>query len=59
MTGGTRTCETSSEKLRMPSCFACHTAIAFAGAVVSKPMPKKTTFLSGLAFAIFRQSSGE
>ena len=33
--GGTSTCETSIEKLVSPSRFACHAAIAFAGAVVS------------------------
>ena len=59
MAGGTRTCETSTEKLRMPCSLACQTAIAFAGAVVSKPMAKNTTCLSGLARAILRQSSGE
>ena len=30
-----------------------------AGAVVSKPMAKKTTFLLGFARAIFKQSIGE
>ena len=34
-------------------------AIAVAGAVVSKPMPKKTTCLSGLSRAICTASSGE
>ena len=57
--GGTSTCETSTEKFLMPCCAACQTAIALPGAVVSKPMAKKTTFLSGLARAIFRQSIGE
>ena len=59
MDGGTSTCETRMEKLLMPCCFACQTAMALAGAVVSKPMAKKTTFLSGFARAIFRQSIGE
>ena len=57
--GGTRTCETSSEKFVRPSCLAIVTVIAFAGAVVSKPMPKKTTCLSGLACASRTASSGE
>src|SRR5579884_1978943 len=59
MEGGTRTWDTSAEKLRMHWVCACHTAMALAGAVVSKPMAKKTTFLPGLARAIFRHSSGE
>ena len=42
-----------------PCALACNTAMALAGAVVSKPMAKNTTFLSGFACAIFRQSSGE
>ena len=36
-------------KILNPLLRACQTAIALAGAVVSKPMAKKTTFLSGLA----------
>ena len=59
MAGGTSTCETSMEKFLTPSCCARQTAMALAGAVVSNPTAKKTTFLSGLARAIFRQSSGE
>ncbi len=43
MAGGTRTWETSMEKLSRPRRLACATAMALAGAVVSKPMPKKTT----------------
>jgi hypothetical protein len=43
MGGGTRTWETSREKSQMPSCLACHTVMALAGAVVSKPMTKNTT----------------
>ena len=35
------------------------TAIAFGGAVVSKPIAKKTTFLFGFAAARFTASSGE
>jgi hypothetical protein len=57
--GGTRTCDTSTEKLSRPSLSACETAMALAGAVVSKPMAKKTTCRSGLATAIFTASSGE
>jgi len=34
--GGTRTWETSMEKLRRPSRLACKTAMALAGAVVSE-----------------------
>ena len=59
MAGGTRTCETSMEKLVSPSARACHTAIALAGAVVSNPTPKNTTFLVGFVRAIFTASSGE
>ena len=55
MAGGTRTWETSTEKFLMPCFCACQTAIALPGAVVSKPMAKKTTFLSGLARAIFKR----
>ena len=47
------------EKLLSPSRLACHTAIAFAGAVVSKPTAKNTTCRSGFACAIFTASSGE
>ncbi len=57
--GGTRTCETRTEKLSSPSRAACQTAIALAGAVVSKPTAKKTTWRSGLAAAIRTASSGE
>ena len=47
-----------NQRLRLPSA-AIVTVIAFAGAVVSKPMPKKTTCLSGLACARRTASSGE
>ena len=57
--GGTSTCDTSREKLSMPCCLASFTVMAFAGAVVSNPTPKKTTCLSGLVWAIFTASSGE
>ncbi len=57
--GGTSTCETSSEKFSMPSRLAWYTVIALAGAVVSKPMPKNTTCLSGLSRAMVSASSGE
>ena len=57
--GGTSECDTSKETFFTPSCLARCTSMAFAGAVVSNPMAKKTTFLSGLARAIFRQSRGE
>ena len=59
MEGGTITCETRIEKFVIPCALACHTDMALAGAVVSKPIAKNTTFLSGFARAIFRQSSGE
>lgn len=57
--GGTRTWETSRLKLGMPSLFAWYTVIAFGGAVVSKPMPKKTTSRPGFCRATFKASSGE
>ena len=59
MAGGTSTCETSMEKFVRPCRFACHTAIALAGAVVSNPMPKKTTCRSGFSAAILTASIGE
>jgi hypothetical protein len=59
MAGGTSTCETSMEKFFNPSRFAICTAIAFAGAVVSKPMPKNTTCLAGFSRAICTASRGE
>ena len=43
----------------MPCRWASCTAIALAGAVVSKPMPKNTTCLSGFSAAIRTASSGE
>ncbi len=57
--GGTRTCDTSRLKLRMPNLRAWYTVMAFGGAVVSKPMPKKTTCRCGFCWAIRRASSGE
>src|ERR1017187_3584035 len=57
--GGTSTWETSSETLFNFSSRARHASMALAGAVVSKPMAKKTTCFAGFARAIFRQSSGE
>ena len=53
--GGTSTCDTSSEKLVTFSSRARQASMALAGAVVSKPMAKKTTCLSGLARAISRR----
>ena len=38
----------------MPCARACHTAIALAGAVVSKPIAKKTTLFVGFAAAILQ-----
>jgi hypothetical protein len=57
--GGTRTCETRSEKFPTPAFFACQAAMALAGAVVSNPTAKKTTSLAGFLRAISRASSGE
>ena len=59
MAGGTSTCDTSIEKLPRPCRRAWKTAIAFAGAVVSKPIPKKTTRRCGLSRAMRSASSGE
>ena len=59
MAGGTSTCDTSKAKFVSPRRFACHTAVALAGAVVSKPTAKKTTTRSGFCSASRRQSSGE
>ncbi len=47
------------EKLVSSSCAACQTAMALAGAVVSKPTAKKTTWRSGFCRASFTASSGE
>ncbi len=47
------------EKLGNPSRFACQTAMAFGGAVVSNPTAKKTTSRSGFSRASFTASSGE
>ena len=57
--GGTRTWLTSRLKFSMPRRWAWWTVIAFGGAVVSNPMPKNTTCLSGFARAISRASIGE
>src|SRR5574341_1049303 len=57
--GGTVTCETSMAKFSIPCALAWATAIALAGAVVSKPMPKNTTVLSGCSRASASASSGE
>ena len=59
ITGGTSTCETSTLKFVSRRLRASQTAIALGGAVVSKPMAKKTTLRSGLAAARFTASSGE
>ena len=57
--GGTSTCDTSIEKLVRPRRRACQTAMALAGAVVSKPIPKKTTWRVGYSCASLTASSGE
>jgi hypothetical protein len=44
--------------LSIPRRAASATAIAFAGAVVSKPTAKNTTCFAGFARAILRASSG-
>ncbi len=59
MAGGTVTCETSTLKLSTPSSRARHTAMALAGAVVSKPTAKNTTSRSGFFCASSSASSGE
>ncbi len=59
MAGGTSTCATRIEKLAIPSRSACQTACALAGAVVSKPTAKKTTWRPGFARASLSASSGE
>jgi hypothetical protein len=48
-----------TEKLVSPSALARRTVIAVDGAVVSKPIAMKTTFLSGFCRAVFSASSGE
>ena len=57
--GGTSTWETSRLKFCNPSRFACSTAIACAGAVVSNPIAKNTTWRSGLFRASSTASVGE
>ena len=47
------------EKLSMPSAAARSTVSAVEGAVVSKPIAKKTTCLSGFCRAMRKASSGE
>ncbi len=42
-------------KFFSPSAWACSTLIALAGAVVSKPMAKKTTCLSGFCWAMLHR----
>ena len=52
MAGGTSTCETSTEKFFEPELLRPGTtAMALAGAVVSKPTAKKTTCRSGFFWA--------
>ena len=57
--GGTRTWETSIEKLPMPCRRARYAAMALAGAVVSNPTAKNTTCRSGWRTAILKASNGE
>ena len=59
MAGGTKTCETNAEKFLMPWSLATFTDIALAGAVVSNPIARKTTSLSGFSRAMLTASSGE
>ena len=46
-------------KFSTPSAFARFSVSAVEGAVVSKPIAKKTTVRSGFCFAIRSASSGE
>ena len=46
--GGTRTCETSTAEVGEPARSASQTAMALGGAVVSKPIAKKTTWRCGI-----------
>jgi hypothetical protein len=48
-----------TEKFAIPSAFARLSVSAVLGAVVSKPIAKKTTWRSGFWRAIRRASSGE
>ena len=48
-----------TEKFRIPSALARISVSAVDGAVVSKPMAKNITCLSGLARASFSASAGE
>ncbi len=57
--GGTVTWETSTLKFGTSSSRARQTAIALAGAVVSKPTAKKTTSRPGCCRAMSSASSGE
>ena len=57
--GGTRTCATRMAKFWSFLREAISTAIAFAGAVVSKPTAKKTTRFVGSFSAMATASSGE
>ena len=57
--GGTSTCETSTEKFFSPILAAWATAIALAGAVVSKPTARNTTWRSGCCWASATASIGE
>ena len=52
-----RAARTITERLEGPD--GARVAIAFAGAVVSKPMAKKTTSRDGFCSAIFSASKGE
>ena len=49
----------NTEKFATPCALARSTVIAVDGAVVSNPIAMNTTRLSGLALAIFSESSGE
>jgi hypothetical protein len=59
MAGGTSTWLTTTLKLRSPRRCASSTAIALAGAVVSKPTAKNTTSRSGRCAATRTASIGE
>ena len=57
--GVTRTWLQNTAKLSRPSAAARSTVIAVEGVVVSNPIAKKITRLSGFLRAIFNESSGE
>lgn len=57
--GGTSLCRESTQKFSILRRRAVSRVAATVGAVVSKPMPRKTTMSLGLAVARVRASRGE